>query len=474
MTKTAARQVVPFLGAFGLLTLLVSRNPFFWDTVQLASKQAHWFHDHGFGSLILPNEIDSGHPPAFGLYIALVWKVLGRTLPASHFAMLPFLFGIVLAARCLVSRFFPAERVPWAMLFLLAEPTLLAQSVLVSPDIVLLFFYLACVNAILSGRRGRLALCLCGLGLISLRGMISMVAVFLSDVVLAPGRSGDRPAARIVRLGAAYLPVLALIAAWLAAHRAATGWIGYHPASPWAQSFRFVPIPTLLVNVGILGWRLADFGRVFLWIAAAALLADRARRGARLEEAPRAALALFLPALFVMAATMVPRQDLMGHRYLLPAYVFFGLFVYGLLERVASARRRGALYAALVAGLLTGHLWQYPERVATGWDATLGHVPYYGLRAKMIRYIQEQGIAPESVGSDFPNLGSPRITDLGDEEWHFHAKDLRTDEYVFYAFVFNGFTGAELEELRSRWTVEREYRCLSRRVTLYRRPEPGS
>ena len=78
-----------------LLVVLHRNNSFFWDTVQLASAHATYYFQNQFSSLLLPVDIDSGHIPTFGIYIAFVWKLFGRSLAVSHLAMLPFALGIV-------------------------------------------------------------------------------------------------------------------------------------------------------------------------------------------------------------------------------------------------------------------------------------------------------------------------------------------------------------------------------------------
>ena len=82
-------------GLFTLLVIGVARNPFFWDTIQYASKQGNYFYATNFQSIIVPGNIDSGHIPSLGIYLALVWKVFGKSLIVSHLAMLPFVWGIV-------------------------------------------------------------------------------------------------------------------------------------------------------------------------------------------------------------------------------------------------------------------------------------------------------------------------------------------------------------------------------------------
>ena len=146
-------------------------NFFFWDTVQLASKQAHFFYENGFNSFILPNEIDSGHPPTFGAYIAFCWMVFGKTLPVSHFAILPFYLGILWLAYIIGRNYISEFGIAFPILCFL-DPTLSAQSILVSPDILVLFFFLLSWVAILQKKEKLLAISVMALGLLSMRGMM--------------------------------------------------------------------------------------------------------------------------------------------------------------------------------------------------------------------------------------------------------------------------------------------------------------
>ena len=99
---------ISYAAAF-LLVVLHRNNSFFWDTVQLGSAHANYYYDNQFSSLLLPIEIDSGHIPTFGMYIALLWKLFGRTLAVSHLAMLPFALGIVFQIFKLCRKFIPEQ-----------------------------------------------------------------------------------------------------------------------------------------------------------------------------------------------------------------------------------------------------------------------------------------------------------------------------------------------------------------------------
>ena len=94
--------ILPFWLIVTIVTWLVADHSFFWDTVQLASKHAHWYYENNFHYLFLPETINSGHPPLFGMYLAVCWQLLGKSLIVSHFSMLPFLLAIIVLLLSLI------------------------------------------------------------------------------------------------------------------------------------------------------------------------------------------------------------------------------------------------------------------------------------------------------------------------------------------------------------------------------------
>ena len=170
---------LPIFALVTWVTWAVRDHFFFWDTVQLASQHAQFFFENNFSTFLLPDEMDSGHPPTFGFYLAIVWKIMGKSLENSHLGMLPFLFGIIWQAWRV------GEKVlgdGWAYLFLLllmVNPVVASQCVLVSPDVVLIFFFLLALNAIFREKIFFLSFALLGLAAISMRGMMVVAALFL-------------------------------------------------------------------------------------------------------------------------------------------------------------------------------------------------------------------------------------------------------------------------------------------------------
>ena len=146
-------QLLTFIAVTTVFTVFSLDHIFFWDTVQLGSRHAHWFYDTNFSNILLPNDLDSGHPPLFGIYLAFLWKLFGKSLIVSHLAMLPFLLGILIQSF-LLAKYFLGVKYAWTFpLILLANPCYLGHSILISPDIVLLFFFLLSFYSILKNRK---------------------------------------------------------------------------------------------------------------------------------------------------------------------------------------------------------------------------------------------------------------------------------------------------------------------------------
>jgi hypothetical protein len=259
--------------------------------------------------------------------------------------------------------------------------------------------------------------------------------------------------------------------AFLGYHYLQTGWIGYHADSPWAPGFQRVDFRGFLYNIGIMGWRLLDFGRVFVWLMGGFLLVWNWKK----QKFTSTFWQLFLllgVSLLVLSPSLLLHKGLVLHRYLLPVSLSLTLLVFHLLFGSAGLRPflRTGLFALIFTGLLTGNLWVYPKQIAQGWDATLAHLPYYDLRDRMLGYIERSGIAYQQVGTAFPEIGPLKYRDLSGLEKGMIEKDLAIQEYIYYSNIMNDFTDAELEALEKEWQEIKRMEKGGVCIVLYHRP----
>jgi len=491
---------------FVVLTWLARDHSFFWDTIQLSSLQAHWFYENGFDQFLLPAAIDSGHPPAFGWYLALMWKVFGKSLMVSHFAMLPFLLGTVYWLYRLGKYLFNGLWVLAVPLLMILDPVYLGQSVLVSPDIALVYFFLMVLLGVFEKRNWMILLGGFGLALISMRGMMVLASLFVFSWALSFLQ--ERRISNIsltFRKLMPFLPGAFIGFGFLIFHYVEAGWIGYHADSPWALSFEGVDGKGFIKNVAVLIWRFLDFGRVvfcvlFLVLAwrwfkrsggvgqttkvsdGGNVLFDgsptNASDGGKPSDAARQLdgawklLLLVLVLFLFLTPSLLLHKGLVAHRYLLPVFLSFDLLGLYLLWRSSFSESLKKVLLGLVAvAFLTGHFWVYPPKISQGWDSSLAHWSYYDLRQMMIEYIESEKIPFEEVGSAFPNLRSFEDTDLNGRDVQFSPKNLSQQDYIFYSNIFNDFSDGEIDELFMEWEVKKQFKKRQVVVILFQRGE---
>jgi hypothetical protein len=472
MNRRDYRILVPacaFLTGYILLTL---QHPFFWDTILLGSKHALWFFRNGFDSLMISDSLDCGHIPFTGFYLGIVWKLFGWSVCVSHLAMLPWVLGIAVQIWFLVKRFLPVNMQVPALILVFADPTLLSQLGLVSPDVFLVFFFLLATNAIFSNKKLLLTLALVGLVLSSLRGMMVAAALFLFNLLLlSESRSPKQFVLLAFRLLPSWIPAGLLAACYLGYHFLVKGWIGFQTGSPWAGNFALVSIAGAVKNILILAWRFADFGRVFLWLAGIIILIRYFRPGI-LFKAPYKPLTLLWCMLFLLLApNMILYKGMANHRYLIPLVLVYSLVLLLLLSQTnLSAAWKKGITMFLVLALLSGNLWRYPEGIATGWDSTLAHWPWYKIREDVHEYILRNDITPETVGTDFPELVTFESILPGSGKESFSPINTSKNKYIFWSNIMNNFPETTKQQLDSSWIKIERWERFGVRAILYQNP----
>jgi hypothetical protein len=424
-----------------LLVFLNRYNGFFWDTIQLASEHGSFYYYNNFSRLLLPVELDSGHIPAFGIYIALIWKIFGKSLEISHLAMLPFAFGIVWQLHNLCRKFIQEKYVGIALLLIFIDASLMSQITLVSPDVSLMFFFLWALNLVLNNKKIALSIAIFCLFLTSMRGMMLSVCLVLLDVYVNYGFKKNITKDYITSLlkrAILYFPALLLFISFSIYHYHEKGWIGYHKDSPWADCFERVDLKGFLRNVIFLGWRIIDFGRIGVWIVFAVLLL-KYKPVIYTQKKNHILYYFFIVLLLLLPLNMLWAKNLMGVRYLMPIYITFSLVTASILfSNFVEKRLRICLIFIWLVIASTGNLWIYPPKISKGSDATLAHLPYYNLRLSAIKYLDSNNINFKDVDSFFPNYYTLEEIDLKNDKKHFENYTIgNNSKYIFYSNIFN-------------------------------------
>ncbi|MEZ4911621.1 MAG: hypothetical protein R2774_12265 [Saprospiraceae bacterium] len=458
-------EIVLYLGVITLL-IFTSQNILFWDTVQFAGKHSLYFYEHFGVSIILPNDIDSGHIPVFGYYLAALFKVFGVSLDVAHWAMLPFLFGIIFFVFRISELLFkkPEERL-FLVVLLLSDPTLLTQSILVSPDIALMCFFSMTFYGIVSNNPLWKWVGVIGLSLISLRGAMVVFVLFIMDVVYR-----DIKGFRIFQIIWPYLIGGTMVFAYFMYHYYVKGWIGIHSDSPWYNSFYINDFTDFPKQLALLLWRILDFGRIGLWLIVVLVMVVKKHQWPNLIQKNQSMFIwLSLGLLMVLGIHFFIYRGVNAHRYLLPFYFSSTILAFSIL-RYLVPKMVPKLMVIIVLSLWTGHFWVYPDHISQGWDGSLAHVPYYKLRDDMLKYLDSKHIPLESVGSQFPNVAESRYIELNlNANYQFKPADVFSDQYILYSNVYNDFTDNDRKILSLEYELIYSLKREGVKLELYKR-----
>jgi hypothetical protein len=470
-------KFVFFFAPYLILYFLTAHNALFWDTLQFAGDHPNWYYDHQFRYLLLPDACDSGHPPAFGMFLALVWEVAGRSLWVSHTAMLPFILLLVVQAIRTGELLFPRQPSYsfLATLILLSESVLLTQCTLVSPDIWLMAFFLLALNAIISNKRWQLVLAVLVMGVLSTRAMMNAFVLYLFSLsynraAIGPGASGVFR--YLLKQVLPFLPGALLALSYFAYHYYAKGWVGYPKNSTWAAGFEIVSPSRMGINVLVLGWRMVDLGKVATVFVFAIFLVRWWLR--KLVIAPERKVllqsfsVLFLGLFFITSLPLAMYQGLLTHRYFMPLSACMALLAVLLITQSRFRYKKG-LIAVLVLVQLSGHFWTYPQRMSQGWEGTLGHLYFYNMRKEFRDYMEQQGIAKDQVASSSTLMQSDKKIDLGTDTVAYKDFEQDSTAYVWYCNVSNAMNNRAAYYFNNFDIVKREKRGHVEMVLFRRR-----
>jgi hypothetical protein len=453
--------------AYTYLVLSSLENIFFWDTVQLGSKHAHHFYNMGFTQWLLPNEIDSGHIPIFGVYLAACWSIFGKTLAVSHLCMIPFVLGIVYQTINLVKNYTSGSKVIIFSTIVLLDPTLIAQCTLISPDVCLVFFFVWALNIIVKDKKRHFQkiIALLFLSIISNRGAMIVLGLFIFDVSI---NTTAINAKRVIIKLSHYLPAFLVFGSYMLYHYFENGWIGYHIDSPWAPCFEKVDLSGFLKNLVVLVWRLLDFGRISWYVIILSVIILRRKMWSS-DPKIRQLIELAAIILGVMAYSFLGHVGLNSHRYIMPVYIIVALLGCKSISLLSSQIWRNVSYTVAFISLILGHTWVYPKTLSQGWDASLAHRPYFELRDSMVSYIRDQNILFESIASYFPNNNQYLYLNLSSDLSQHPTIDIGKTQYILWSNIYNDIDENKLQTIKSMYLDVKTIEKRGITVTLFQK-----
>lgn len=418
-------------------------NFFFWDTIQLSSKQAHWFYDSNFSSFFLPQEINSGHPPFFGMFLAGLWMLFGKTLFVGHLFMLLTIWGAIFQSHKLGVRFVGHEKAFLFPLVLFCNPIFLGHSILVSPDNVLVFLMLLSLNSLHDAKWRWVGLSMVLLAMVSMRGMMLVFAFGIAEFLYRFWTNEKLGAKPLLK----YLPAGICALAFFIAHYLRNNWLGFHNDSPWQESFGLVLIPEYFKNMGLIAWRMIDFGNIFI-VAPIIITVGIYFQRMKIEKY-QFLLCLFIALVLVFVLPLSAFKYLTAHRYFMPLYLVISFsFVMVMVE----LRLRKVLHGFLIL-LIFGNFWIYPRSISQGWDVSLAHQPIYSMLEEMNQYVESSEIAFNAIGTEFPLKSKSKYLFLEPDKPSFKEGQIGEDKYILYSKIINDFKEEDYDLLNKEYML---------------------
>ncbi|MDR2835575.1 MAG: hypothetical protein LBV69_05170 [Bacteroidales bacterium] len=431
----------PYL-IFMTIAILCLNNCFFHDTIQLSSKHATWYYDNNFSHFLLPNEIDSGHPPLNGIMLATLWKIFGRSLWVGHAFIAIWTLILIFQIQKVCSHFFSENISSYIALAVLMDATLLAQSSLVSPDIILMTAFFTSIRAIFENKKWLLSIAIIFLSLISMRGMMCTAAIFCFDFFYQYKIDKKLSIKKVVSMGLPFLPGVIAAFAFLCFHYYKLGWIGYHANMPWAEAFaKITSFKEFVIHVVVMVWRLIDFGRIVIWgllfFSIFFFFKNKIKFTFSLKQI--SIIVLLIIMLLISSYSFLFHKCLAGTRYLLPHYTLSTIIAFILLDKFCSHKKIKIVAIIVSLILLSGNFVKYPEKISTSWDSTLSHLTFYKLREQMLGYIIENNIPPEKISAGLNMEGNQNNIDLTSPKNMIinNFDNFLSPEYILYSNIFN-------------------------------------
>jgi hypothetical protein len=437
---------------YSLSTLLTMFQPFFWDTI-LTSTVAQWFYQEGISNGIAPLEWDAGHPTFFQMYLAGVWNIFGQSLAVSHWAMFPFLVLNAWAASRLVQHLLPEGSARWvAFAGILWHPYLLTQSMMVSYDMLHVTFFLLALTAVLENRSWWLVFSIAGLSAISLRAQMAGPGILI-------------PVAWLYRKNIKlWLPAtlvwILLTPGWHLYHYSQTGWMLTTPSETWSGQRGIADLKSMAGNIFGIARGFIDYGAVIVTLSGLTGVWVKWKREG-FNQAWKAVLFIGLSSLLVLLAALIPFSNPVAHRYFMSFHALIAIPGGYLLAMII---KRKWMYLPLVATLLSGHFWLYPEGRSNGWDVTLAHWTYHQNRADFMASMDSS----QEIYSAFPLFCSLQQTDLTFNNQRLKdIQELKTGnaEYLAWSRVCNDIRDIDLKQ----WATVDQYGTGATAIIVFRR-----
>ncbi len=426
------------LSIIGSLILLYSSNScFFWDTISIVSRQAHFLFSNHLSSYLYPVNFDNGDPQLLQSYIALCWLIFGKSILVAHLSMIPFLIGIIYFVLRTTKKLFENNTAYITTFLILIEPSIISQGIIMSQDILVILFSLIVLNGILEKKSTLISFGLLFLTLVSRRGIIISAGFILSisiiDLFIEKKKINWLLIKKYIRLFTP--PTLSLLIYFLIRYYY-FGWFFSHPESPWYSSSSFATFFKFIKNGLTIGRAFLDYGKFIWWVILAIIIVRFGIKQAIDKYTNKLWIIFFSILIIILPATLLINNDF-GGRYFIPHYIIISLIILKIIHQSFSPKIKNILFGLIFISIISGNFWVYPEKVSQSWDCSLVHLPYYKLREDVKMYFEKHEVNFSDVGFGYPNTAKLKFLEVNNDQRKFSNIEPGENKFIVYSNIQN-------------------------------------
>ena len=421
-----------FVFIFTIKTLFITTG-FFWDSVTILSKTATFLYHTNFSQHI-PSNLDNGDPFILPGYIALVWKLAGRTPIVTHLAFLPAIIIALIYLLKTIELFFERNISTYVFLLLVCEPAFTTQITGLYQDaftiaLTITAFYYIITKRYIAASFFTLTLCL-----ISRRAILMAFSLIIFQLVQE--YITNKNITKVLKKHFKYiLPSTLIVLSFIIWRLSVYGWFFTTTGTEYGDHTNLSGI--IKNTLTFIRWQLEN-GRIAIWSALIIFVYMMRKRNIKLLVTEmKDVLLAYLIITIVLISVTIPLQNPFGARYFIFLYLLLCIITAKIISTYLPLHKSKKALIALAIILFTGNFWKYPDIVAQPWDCKLSHLGYFNLKTDVIDYLNKNNIPLSDVGCGFPMYSATADIDINNDQEIIHNINLKSNKYVIYSNIFN-------------------------------------
>lgn len=367
---------------------------FFWDSANYC-HQANWMLEHH--QLSIPQELNNGHGLVWPVLIAISLKLSSFSL-WGPFVLSLFCFFWTVYLFSLISN----VNSPILLLIIVSAPGWIVQTLINSPDVLILLAVLGLINSIRKQSKLNFLLFSILLGICHQRGLI----IYSTFIIVLAIKHREY-------LKYSAVAISAILSYWLILYL----YNGWFVVNPEIESYRTIRIPNLSVITGCI-ISLVECGGLII-IASLLIVANKKHNFLSL-------LSIGIITIFLLLSFFL--SNVFSARYYWIAYIIAFLYI---IPNFSTIR-----ITILSIALLSLNLFLIPLPYANDWD-----ISYKGLFAsaemkRVNNWISASEIKPELVSTAYPFTIDSRYSALG-KAFKLSDYSKRNSAFILFSNICN-------------------------------------